>query len=204
MSTHLRILALAGLIGSLILPAAAQTPARPAAAAPAAPAAARGPLPTPVIAVVDTQAIQEQTSAMKSFREQMQKEEQNIRSELTKRESDLRTAEQDLQQQRNLLSADAFAEKRRNFEAQVGEFQRYAASRKRQLEGAYNDGMRQVDQAMNGVLREIAAERGLNLIMPRGALMLLADTNLDITDDVKRRLDNRLKTVAVKLPPLQK
>ena len=48
------------------------------------------------------------------------------------------------------------------------------------------------------------ATRCFNLILPRGALMLLVDNNLDITDDVRRRLDTRLKTVAIKLPPLQK
>lgn len=202
MSTLLRILALAGLIAGAVLPAAAQT-ARPAAAAPTA-AAPRGPTPPPSIGVVDMALIQEQASVMRSIRDQMQKEEQSIRADLTKRENDLRAADQDLQQQRSLLSADAYAEKRRNFEAQVGESQRYMAARKKQLDTAFNDGMRQVDQALNGVLREIAQERGLNLIMPRGALMLLADTNLDITDDVKRRLDNRLKSVAIKLPPLQK
>jgi Skp family chaperone for outer membrane proteins len=202
MSTLLRILALAGLIAGTVLPAAAQT-ARPAAAAPT-PAAPRGPTPPPSIGVVDMALIQEQASVMKSIRDQMQKEEQGIRGDLTKRENDLRAADQDLQQQRSLLSADAYAEKRRNFEAQVGESQRYMAARKKQLDTAFNDGMRQVDQALNAVLREIAQERGLNLIMPRGALMLLADTNLDITDDVKRRLDNRLKSVAIKLPPLQK
>jgi outer membrane protein len=206
MPQHLR------LFGSLLLavallapPALAQNPPaqRPAAPAPA-PAAPRGPVPTPIIGIVDMALIQEQASVMKSIRDQMQKEETSFRTDLTKRETELRAADQELQQQRTLLSADAFAERRRNFEAQAGESQRFMAARKRQLDTAFTDGMRQVDGALNEILRQIASERGLNLILPRGALMLLADTNLDITDDVKRRLDTRLKTVAIKLPPLQK
>jgi len=203
MSMLFRFIAIVGLIGAIILPAAAQNPPRsPAAPAPAA--APRGPVPPPLIGVVDMALIQEQASVMKSIRDQMQKEEAGLRADLTKRENDLRAADQELQQQRTLLSADAFAERRRNFEAQVGESQRYMAARKQQLDKAFSEGMRQVDGALSAVLREIATERGLNLIMPRGALMLLADNNLDITDDVKRRLDNRIKTVAIKLPPLQK
>jgi Skp family chaperone for outer membrane proteins len=200
MSTLLRLVAIVGLTGAIILPAAAQNPPRPPAAAPAP----RGPVPTPVIGVVDMTLIQEQASVMKSIRDQMQKEEAGLKADLTKRENDLRAADQELQQQRTLLSADAFAERRRNFEAQVNESQRYMVARKQQLDKAFSEGMRQVDGALSAVLKEIAAERGLNLIMPRGALMLLADNNLDITADVRQRLDNRIKTVAIKLPPLQK
>lgn len=202
------------LFGSFVLalalasPALAQNPPppaqrQPAPAAPAAPAQPRGPVPTPMIGVVDTAQLQEQAVAMKSIRDQMQKEEQSFRNDLTKRQNDLRAAEQDLQQQRTLLSADAFAERRRNFETQAGESERFMAARKRQLDTAFANGMREVETVLNRILQEIATERGLNMIIPRQSLML-ADTNLDITDDVKRRLDTRLKTVAIKLPPLQR
>ncbi|MBV8166574.1 MAG: OmpH family outer membrane protein [Alphaproteobacteria bacterium] len=190
----------------LATPALAQNPppaARPAPA-PAAPAAPRGPLSPPIIGVVDTAQIQEQAIAMKSIRDQMQKEEQSFRADLTKRQTDLRNAEQELSQQRTLLSADAFAERRRAFETQAGDSERFMAARKRQLDTAFANGMREVETVLNGILKEIATERGLNLILPRGALMLLVDNNLDITDDVRRRLDTRLKSVAIKLPPLQK
>jgi len=189
-----------GLVSVVAWPAIAQQAPRSAAAAAPAPA---GPLPTPTIAVVDMAQIQEQASVMKNIRDQMQKEETSLRADLTKRESDLRAADQDLQQQRTLLSADAFNERRRNFEQQVSESQRFMAARKRQLDAAFADGMHQVDLAMNEVLKDIARERGLNLILPRQGAML-ADKGLDITDDVKRRLDSRIKSVAIKLPPLQK
>ena len=197
-----RLLLLA--LGLLATPALAQNPPPAPRPAPAAPAAPRGPIGPPIIGVVDTAQIQEQAIAMKSIRDQMQKEEQSFRADLTKRQNELRTAEQDLQQQRTLLSADAFAERRRTFEAQAGESERFMAARKRQLDTAFANGMRDVETVLNGILKEIATERGLNLILPRGALMLLVDNNLDITDDVRRRLDTRLKTVAIKLPPLQK
>jgi outer membrane protein len=202
MSTFHRFFVIAGLMAVISLPAAAQTAPRNAPAAPAA-APSTGPLPMPTIGVVDMGVIQEQASVMKSIRDQMQKEETGLRADLTKRETDLRAADQDLQQQRTLLSADAFNERRRTFEQQVAESQRFMAARKRQLDAGFAEGMRQVDGAMNEVLKEIARERGLNLILPRQGAML-ADKSLDITDDVKRRLDNRLKVVAIKLPPLQK
>ncbi len=192
------------ILALLAAPALAQNPPPARAPAPAAaPPAARGPIPAPLIGVVDMAQIQEQASVMKSIKDQMQKEETGLRADFTKRQNDLRGAEQELQQQRTLLSADAFAERRRGFEAQVAESERFMAARKRQLDTAFADGMRQVDAALNVILKEIASERGLNIVIPRNAVML-ADTGMDITDDVKRRLDTRLKSVAIKLPPLQK
>jgi len=196
MLTHIRSLALVGIVTLVAGAAHAQT-------APAPRAAAHGALPVPSIAVVNTVLLQEQASAMKSIKEQMQKEDQSFKSEVEKREKDLRTADQELQQQRTLLSSDAFGERRRNFEAQVSESQRYMAARKRQLDTGFSEGMRQVDVALNAVLREIASERGLNLILARQST-LLAEKVLDITDEVKQRLDKRLPRVAIKLPPLQK
>jgi outer membrane protein len=208
MCTLARFFLIAGLMAMVSLPAMSQTapaasPPRSAPAAAPSTAPSSGPLPAASIGVVDMAMIQEQASVMKSIRDQMQKEETGLRADLTKRETDLRAADQDLQQQRTLLSADAFNERRRTFEAQVAESQRFMAARKRQLDAGFAEGMKQVDAAMNTVLREVANERGLNLILPRQGAML-ADKGLDITDDVKRRLDNRLKTVAIKLPPLQK
>ncbi len=181
-------------------PALAQNP--PAAPVPRAAAPSAG-VPTPIVAVVDVALIQEQASAMKSIKEQMQKEDLTFKSEVEKREKDLRTADQELQQQRTLLSADAFGERRRTFEAQVTESQRYMAARKRQLDSGFSEGMRTVEVQLNTVLREIAAERGLNLIIARQSV-LLAEKVLDITDEVKQRLDKRLPRVAIKLPPMPK
>jgi Skp family chaperone for outer membrane proteins len=196
---HLLVLAFVG--GLSGAPAVAQTPAAPRAPAPAAPPPAAAHALT--VGIVDMALIQEQASAMKSIKEQMQKEDLSFKSEVEKREKDLRTADQELQQQRTLLSSDAFGERRRTFETQVSESQRYMAARKRQLDTGFSEGMRQVDVALNAVLREIANERGFSLILARQST-LLAEKALDITDEVKARLDKRLPRVAIKLPPLQK
>ena len=187
------------LLGTLLAFAAAW-PAH-AQTAPAPRPAAHATLPAPVVAVVNTVLLQDQASAMKSIKEQMQKEEVSLKGELDKREKSLHAADQDLQQQRTLLSADAFADRRRTFEQQVGESQRYMAARKRQLDLAFADGMRQVEVALNGILKDIAAERGLNLIIPKNSVML-TDESLDITDDVRQRLDKKLPRVTIKLPPM--
>lgn len=184
-----------------IAPALAQ--GQPAAAAPRPAAAAPGPIGPAIIGVVDMSVINQQGSAPKSVHDQMEKQAASFQAEISKHEGELRQADQDLQQQRTLLSADAFAEKRRGFEQQLAEYQKQAAARRRQLDQAIQEATLQIDAAMKVVLSEIAGERGLTVILPKQSTLLSANA-LDITKDVQTRLDKRLPHVALKLPPLQK
>ncbi|MCC7045724.1 MAG: OmpH family outer membrane protein, partial [Alphaproteobacteria bacterium] len=88
----------------------AQQPAAPAAtpaAAPAAPKQPAGPLPSPVIAVVDVDKIRENASAAKSVRDQLVKQQSAYQDEIAKTENELRNGEQDLNKQRTVLSPEA-------------------------------------------------------------------------------------------------
>jgi Skp family chaperone for outer membrane proteins len=197
-----------GMLGAFLGCANLQASAQQAAPRPAAPAAAPSsppgtPLPPATIGIVDMMQINQSASAPKGIREQMEKQLATFQAEIQKRENELRTADQEVQQQRTLLSADAFAERRRGFEQQLGEAQRVAAARKRQLDQAYNDGMQEVDVVLKNILGEIATERALTIILPKQSTLLSANA-LDLTRDVQLRLDKKLPRVTIKLPPLQK
>lgn len=155
-----------------------------------------------VIAVVDMQVVMRETIAAKSIRDQIERQRQTYQTDITKRENELRAQEQELGRQRTLLSADAFAERRRGFETQVGDFQKQLNARKRQLEQAYADNMKQVETALARILEQLASERGLSVILPKQATLLSANA-LDITRDVQTRIDRDIPRVTVRLPPLQ-
>ena len=61
--------------------------------------------------------------------------------------------------------------------------------------------MRVVEQEVAKILRELAAEKKINLIMnaARGGVVVFAEGELVITDEVINRLNQRLQ--AVPLPP---
>lgn len=198
------VTAIAVILGFCSSATVAQQPARPPAQAPAAaPAPQPGArLPPAVIAVVDLQVIMRETTAAKGIRDQIEKQRQTYQGEISKRENELRAAEQELGRQRTLLSADAFAERRRGFETQVGEFQKQVNARKRQLDQAFQDSMKQVETVTAEILAQIAGERGINLVLPKQGTFLSAN-ELDITKDVQQRVERKIQRVTVKLPPLQ-
>ena len=161
-----------------------------------------GKLAQPSIAVIDFGIILQNSAAAKSVRDQVEKQSQTYQAEINKREQDLRNTEQDLSRQRSVLSPEAFADKRRQFENNVAEFQRQTNSRKDQLQIAFDNGMREVQSNAAQILGEVKVEHNVNLIFHANALAL-NDHNLDLTSEVLQRLDKKLPRVAVKLPPLK-
>jgi outer membrane protein len=53
---------------------------------------------------------------------------------------------------------------------------------------------------MLAVVAQVAAERGVGMVLPSHAIVFLADKSLDITDTVLQRLDVKLPQIAVQLP----
>jgi len=175
-------------------------PAAPAAQ-PAAPRQPAGPLPAPIIAVVDVDKIRENATAAKSVRDQLVKQQSTYQDEIAKTENDLRNAEQDLNKQRTVLSPEAFAQRRQQFEQRVAEFQRSVQARRKQLDDAYKNSMVQVNKVVVDVIQDVATQRGATLMLPRSQIILSHPT-MEVTDEVLDQVNRKLPTVKVTLPPL--
>lgn len=178
----------------------AAQPAQPQAA-PAQPRQPAGPLPAPVIAVVDVDKIRESATAAKSVRDQLTKQQSTYQDDIAKQENDLRNAEQELNKQRTVLAPEAFAQRRQQFEQRVAEFQRQVQARRRQLDEAYKNSMVQVNKVVVDVIQEVAVARGATLMLPRSQIILSAP-NMEVTDEVLDLVNRKLPTVKVTLPPL--
>jgi outer membrane protein len=193
--------ALAAVLALPALPAAAQTtPAAPAAATPA-PGAAPQKLEAPTIMVVDVQKILQEAAASKGIQKAVETQRDTYQKEIAALEDKLRTAEQELRKQQTVLSADALAPRRRDFEKQVADVQRTVQSRKRALDSALNDSMGQVQKAMVEIIAEMARDKGANIVLARHQFVLV-EAQLDVTDAVMDRLNKKLPKVAVTIPKL--
>lgn len=166
-----------------------------------APAAAAEAKP-PLIAVVDVQAILRDSKAAKTVHPQIEKFRDRFQKDVRQRENELRAASQDLARQRAVLSAEAFAKKRREYEAMARNAQVEVQAKKRQLDRAFSNAMGKVQSALIKATAHIATERKIDLVLPK-TLILLSAKSLDITQEVMRRVDKDLPTVKVTLPKLE-
>ena len=94
------------------------------------------------------------------------------------------------------LNPESYADKRRDFESQVAEVQRKVQERGRQLDQAKAAALNQVREAMIDVARELAEQRGFNLLLPSSGLVLFSP-QIDLTDEILTRLDQKLPNIKV-------
>ena len=151
------------------------------------------------IAVINISAIRQNASAVKSIAQQIGKYRTAFQVEIQKEEEALREANQELSRQRALLSSEAFAEKRREFEQRVAQVQRLVQERKNNLDRAQGESMGKVQDALNKIVTEISNKEGYNLILRREQV-ILANQSLDITKQVLDALNASLAIVTVAEP----
>ena len=154
--------------------------------------------PIPV-AIVDMAKVRQSSTALRSIAEQINSYRAEFQKDIQEEEASLREANQELSRQRTIVSAEAFQEARKEFEARVANVQRTVQQRKSDLEGAREIAMGELQQALNVVIAEVAQEKGLLLILRRDQTVLSAKT-LEITDEVTERLNAQLPDVTVPKP----
>lgn len=141
-------------------------------------------------------------ASYKSLRAQIESQSKAWDAELKKKNDDLRKLEEDFRKQGPSLTPEQVTEKRKQFDTQLGEFQRQINVRRRQLADGEAQSAQPIEAALAEILQQIAVERGINVILYRNATVLFA-TELDITADALQRLNAKLPRVTLKLPPPQ-
>ena len=147
-----------------------------------------------VIAILDMERILRESKAATALRQEVDRQRQAHQTTLREQESALRTADQELARQRAVLSAESFTAKRKELQEQAVNLQQEFVSRQKEMEALFGRGIGQVRNALAQVAKEIADERGINLILLK-ATIVLASRDLDITEEALKRLDERLPTV---------
>ncbi|NQW09681.1 MAG: OmpH family outer membrane protein [Alphaproteobacteria bacterium] len=154
------------------------------------------------IAVVDVQGVMRASKAAKVIQTKIDARRDTYQEEVTAEERRLRQAEQELVQQRAILSPEAYQQRVKDFQTEVAEVQRGVQSRKRTLDEAFAKAMNEVRRTLVGVVAEIAEHNGIKVVLFKSQIVI-AEKTLDISEQVLARLDERLPSVDVALPSLK-
>ena len=153
-------------------------------------------LPAAVVAVIDYQRILRDSAAARSIRDQIETRRKAYQDEINKQEQRLHEADKEVAKQRSLLSAEAFAEKRRRYEQDVADVQKMVQEHRRELDSISASALIEVKKALIEVVTGIADERGFNVVLPSSDVLFFA-RKIDLTDEVLSKLDARLPDVQV-------
>lgn len=160
-----------------------------------------GPLPAAVIAIVDVNYVRSNSAAGRNITTQLRAIQDVFSAEISKIEDQLRVQDQELQRQQAILAPEAFASRRREFEAAVDAAQRLVDDRNRTLDRLLSEAMTKVNTSLSQVLQDLSTARAYNVVVDRNnTLLWYSAQTMDLTAEVLAQLDQRLPTVEVPVP----
>jgi Skp family chaperone for outer membrane proteins len=180
-------------------PAQAQPPRPPqnAGAPPPQPQAGQRP-PAPVIAIVDIPEVQRLSAAFNEVREEIERRRTRLNEDLQREQGRWREEQQALAAGRATLPPETLRARERDLQDRITDAQRIFRDRSRAIDQAAQAGLAQIEQALGAVIRQVAASRGVNLVLPRPLVILNTDQAFDITEEVSAQLNRAMR--AVQLP----
>jgi len=148
----------------------------------------------PVIVIVDVQQILRDSLVARNIQQQMNQRTERYTKEVSVEEDTLRRTQEELERQRTVLSPDAFNTKMRDFQQRYDALDHGVQTTRQALQQTYNDAMTKVENTALQIIADLAAERKANLVITKAAVLFTAQ-GLDITQEVIRRLDEKLPMV---------
>lgn len=156
------------------------------------------------VAVVDRNLITRDSLAAKGMRNLIEQRYQRYQAEIKEAQNALEKASEDLKIRSAQLSADQLKERRAEIRQQATELSRILQSRKSELDQMFNRGMTQIDSVLNTVLKKMAREQGINLIINANKSrrnVLFIDADLLLTNEALGRLNKILPKIELATTP---
>lgn len=177
-----------------------QRPQQPAQRpAPTPPPLAPGqPPPAPVIAIVDVPEIQRVSSAFTQVREAIETRRARLNEDLQREQQRWRDEQQRLAAERGSLSPEQLRARERDLQDRITDSQRALRDRAAAIEQLAQTALREIEQALGIVIRQVASSRNVNIVLPR-PLVIFNEPPFDLTEEVAAQLNRMIPSVT--LPP---
>lgn len=187
---------------SLALVLALALPALPAAAQEDPPEGADGaPLVINLpdgfaIGLIDMQRILQESEAAGGVREEIEDREERYRGEIEEEEETLRETQEELAQQRGVLSPQEFAVKEAEFRVEVEALQKRINERNAELQEIMAASIRMIQEQVVRIVADIALERNYALVFDTTVVVIAAE-QINISGDVIERLNDTLPEIDI-------
>lgn len=150
------------------------------------------------IAVVDVQALLNDSKAGKSIQAQIKKQSESFKDEFSKLEKDLEATKKKLIDDKANANTPEFAAKQKDFEARMNDARKVVQQKKMALEKGAADAVLELRKAVVKVVADIADKEKYTLVVTRDNVVL-AEKEMDITEKVMVQMDKDLPDVKVKV-----
>ncbi|MES2712746.1 MAG: OmpH family outer membrane protein, partial [Pseudomonadota bacterium] len=149
-----------------------------------------------IIGIVDVPEVQRVSNAFTQVREEIERRRTRLNDDLQREQGRWREEQQRLGAERATLTAEQLRNRERELQDRITDAQRIFRDRQRGIEQAAQGALSQIEQALGIVIRQVAASRNINMMLPRG-VVIFNDAGFDLTEEVAQRLNEALQRVAM-------
>ena len=101
-------------------------------------------------------------------------------------------------EQQSIIAPEAFELKAKDYENKLQDYQVDKQNKLRKLEGILQKARNEILENVKPILEELSKELGVTVILEKNSVLLSAN-NMDITDDVIKKLNKKLPKIKVTL-----
>jgi Skp family chaperone for outer membrane proteins len=151
------------------------------------------------IALVDVQFLMENSAVSENVRAQIDRIRVNYQKEFKDKQEELTRLFQGIARERATLSQDAYQRRLGELQQRASNLEKEAQERQSKLDSAMAAASNKITSAIGQIAGEIMKERKFALVLPR-SISIGAPTVPDITQEVLKRLNERMRTLAIEIP----
>jgi Skp family chaperone for outer membrane proteins len=153
--------------------------------------------PQPKIVVLDLTAVMRASKVGADVAAQIQAYAAQTKTELSGRGQALESEAKQI----SALPPEQKQQRAAAFQTKQAAFQQDVQGKENQMKTAFAQAQGVIGKALDPILKQITAERGANLVLEKRAVPMLEDPSIDITADAIAKLDAKMPSYKVTIPP---
>jgi Skp family chaperone for outer membrane proteins len=154
--------------------------------------------PNTSIAIVDLNLILSDSKAAKDATKQFETIQKNTEEEIIASDKTMLEERNKLIEQQSVIAPEAFELKAKDYEKKLQNYQSEKQNKLRNLEGVLQKARNEILENVKPILEELSKELGVTVILEKNSVLLSA-TNMDITENVIKKLNKELPKIKVSL-----
>lgn len=151
---------------------------------------------TVTYAIVDMNKVMREATAGEGIRTELNAKSKQFHTELENQDKSLSAEKEALAQKREGMSSEEFEKKVKELQNKYGNAERLLQERRRTLDVASNTSRNKLLTEATKIIADIAKQKGYATVFTQEAV-LLAEPELDITDEVVKRMNTSVKKIAI-------
>lgn len=149
-----------------------------------------------MLAIVNMNRIMSTSDVAKDFQSKLEKKRKEYHKQAAAQENELLKAKDDLLKQKSVVTPDVFKEKSQALEERYIKAQKEVFENKKTLDYASVVTLQKIEKEAAQVIADLVEKHNIALVLNKDSVVI-ANTSLDITDEVIADLNKRIKTISV-------